>query len=330
MAYQNITSQRDWAPTSHIDTLRERARILNEIRRFFTHRNVMEVETPALSQCSVTDPFLIPFKTRFVGPAVASGIDLFMQTSPEYAMKRLLAAGSGCIYQISKAFRNEESGRFHNPEFTLLEWYRVGFDDVALMNEIEELIHKVLGIEQCERKTYQEAFYDYVGVDPLEATESQLTEALKTLGMESLIAGGLSRDDMLQLLFSEYVEPNIGQSYPCFIYNFPSSQAALARINATDSRVAHRFELYFKGIELANGFYELTDSAEQRKRFEKDNQKRLQLGFEEQLIDERFMSALDMGLPECSGVALGIDRLVMLALGVETIQEAIAFPIQIA
>lgn len=330
MAFKSSTSQREWAPTSRMDTLRERARVLNEIRRFFTCRNVMEVETPALSQYSVTDPFLIPFKTRFVGPTAANGVDLFLQTSPEYAMKRLLAAGSGCIYQISKAFRNEEAGRFHNPEFTLLEWYRVGFDDVALMNEIEELICKVLDIEQCDRKTYQEAFYDYVGIDPIEATDAQLTEGLRVLGMESLIAGGLSRDDMLQLLFSEHVEPKIGLLHPCFIYNFPASQAALARINETDSRIAHRFELYFKGIELANGFYELTDSAEQRKRFEEDNEKRKLIGYEEQLIDERFMGALDMGVPKCSGVALGIDRLVMLALGVETIQEAIAFPIQIA
>lgn len=316
-----------WRPAATMQTLRERANILAKIRQFFSERNVMEVETQAMSQFTVTDPFLIPFETQFVGPEAAHGQTLFLQTSPEYAMKRLLAAGSGCIYQLAKAFRNEESGRFHNPEFTMLEWYRVGFDDMALMGEIEALMQAVLKVDKCDRLSYQSAFTEYVGLDPLSTTEEELCQQLIKLGMESLIESGLSRDDMLQLLFTEYVETSIGKDRPCFIYDFPASQASLARLSEADPRVAHRFELYFRGIELANGFYELTDSEEQVERFNGDNIKRKELGALEREVDVRFVAALSTGLPDCSGVALGVDRLVMLALDLKTIQEAITFPV---
>lgn len=319
-----------WKPTASIETLKKRAQILACIRRFFEERGVMEVETQALSQYTVTDPFLVPFDCRFVGPDAAGGQTLYLQTSPEYAMKRLLAAGSGCIYQIAKAFRNEEVGRYHNPEFTMLEWYRVGFDDNALMNEIDALMQRTLSVEYCEKRSYQDAFQEFVGLDPLLATYEVLSEKLIALNMQNLLAGNLSRDDMLQLLFSEYVEPKIGQVVPCFIYDFPASQASLARINQVDSRVAHRFELYFRGVELANGFYELTDSEEQLNRFKQDNVKREALGIDTREVDERFIEALVAGLPECSGVALGVDRLIMLALDAESITEVQAFPVHIA
>lgn len=327
MSNNSVAGEESWKPSVSLVNLRKRAKIISEIREFFALRNVMEVDTPALSHYSVTDPFLMPFETQFVGPDAVNGKSLFLQTSPEYAMKRLLAAGSGCIYQLAKAFRNEEYGRYHNPEFTMLEWYRVGFDDVALMNEIEDLLKRILPVTCCERKSYQDAFLEFVGLDPLTAKDAELSQALIKLGMENLLTDEISRDDMLQLLFSEYVEKSIGQQVPCFIYNFPASQASLAKLVAEDPRVAHRFELYFKGVELANGFYELTDAKEQCTRFDADNQKRKRLNIEQRAVDLRFISALSSGLPECAGVALGVDRLLMLALDAKHIDEVIAFPV---
>ncbi|MDC5852500.1 elongation factor P--(R)-beta-lysine ligase [Vibrio europaeus] len=319
-----------WQPTASIEQLRQRANVLAQIRRFFAERNVLEVDTPAMSHATVTDIHLHTFQTEFIGPGYADGSKLYLMTSPEFHMKRLLAAGSGCIYQINKAFRNEENGRFHNPEFTMLEWYRVGFDHHKLMDEMDALLQVVLECGHAERMTYQQAFIDVLGVCPLEGTMAELKLAAEKLGLSDIAEPEEDRDTLLQLLFSIGVEGKIGQTAPAFVYDFPASQAALAKINKQDSRVADRFEVYFKGIELANGFHELDDPQEQLKRFEQDNVKRIEMGLSPQPIDHHLIAALKSGLPECAGVALGVDRLIMLAIGCDHIDQVTAFPFPIA
>ncbi len=315
-----------WMPSASINQLQQRARLLQDIRQFFAERKVLEVDTPAMSQATVTDIHLQTFQTQFVGPDYAAGHTLYLMTSPEFHMKRLLAAGSGCIYQIGKAFRNEENGRYHNPEFTLLEWYRVGFDHHDLMDEMDALLQKILATKTAERITYQHAFQRVLKVCPLEASLAELKQAAALLGLSDIAEPEQDRDTLLQLLFSIGIEPHIGQEVPVFVYDFPASQAALAKVNRHDPRVADRFEVYFKGIELANGFHELDDAAEQRRRFEQDNRQRLAMGLAAQPIDEHLLAALVAGLPACAGVALGIDRLIMLALGEDHIDRVTAFP----
>ncbi|MGL6315283.1 elongation factor P--(R)-beta-lysine ligase [Vibrio sp. WXL103] len=320
-----MSNPQAWQPSASITQLKQRARIIAQIRDFFAQREVMEVDTPAMSHATVTDIHLHTFNTEFVGPDYANGQTLYLMTSPEFHMKRLLAAGSGCIYQINKAFRNEENGRHHNPEFTMLEWYRVGFDHHALMNEMDELLQQVLRSAPAERMTYQQAFLSVLGVCPLEASMDELKQVAVTLGLGDIALPEQDRDTLLQLLFSVGVEVKIGQNAPAFVYDFPASQAALAKINPADPRVADRFEVYFKGIELANGFHELDNPQEQLARFEQDNQKRLEMGLKPQPIDHHLIAALEAGLPNCAGVALGIDRLIMLALGCDHIDEVTAF-----
>ncbi|EKQ5902113.1 elongation factor P--(R)-beta-lysine ligase [Vibrio parahaemolyticus] len=322
--------QTNWQPTASIEQLRQRATLIASIRQFFSERQVMEVDTPAMSHATVTDIHLHTFQTEFVGPGYADGSKLFFMTSPEFHMKRLLAAGSGCIYQINKAFRNEENGRYHNPEFTMLEWYRVGFDHHQLMDEMDDLLQKVLKCGAAERMTYQQAFIQVLGVCPLEGSMDDLKVVAGQLGLSDIAEPENDRDTLLQLLFSVGVENKIGQHVPAFVYDFPASQAALAKINPEDHRVADRFEVYFKGIELANGFHELDNPKEQLARFEQDNAKRIEMGLKPQPIDYHLISALEAGLPDCAGVALGIDRLIMLALGCDHIDQVTAFPFPIA
>ncbi|MGL9733955.1 MAG: elongation factor P--(R)-beta-lysine ligase [Symbiopectobacterium sp.] len=316
-----------WQPTATIENLLKRAAIISEIRRFFSDRGVLEVETPTMSQATVTDVHIVPFQTRFVGPGVSEGMRLYLITSPEYHMKRLLAAGSGPVFQLCRSFRNEESGRHHNPEFTMLEWYRPHYDMYCLMDEVDDLLQQVLECESAERLSYQQAFQRHLDVDPFSADKAQLREAADKLGMGDLASREEDFDTLLQLLFTFSVEPHIGHDKPTFVYHFPASQAALAEISSEEHRVAERFEAYFKGIELANGFRELTDSDEQRQRFEQDNRKRAANGLSQQPIDEYLLAALKQGMPACSGVALGVDRLIMLALKAETIGEVMAFTV---
>ncbi len=311
-----------WPPSASLVALRQRAALLARIRQFFAERAVLEVETPLMSHYSVTDPHLQPFVSHYQGPGGAR--TLYLQTSPEYHMKRLLAAGSGAIYQLFRACRNEEHGRNHNTEFTLLEWYRPGFDDSALIDEVDALLQATLGCQPAERLSYQQAFSHHTGLCPLDASLAEL-RAIAPPHCAELAASEEDRDTLLQLLFAECVESQIGRERPCAISRFPASQAALAQMCADDSRVAARFEFYFKGIELANGFYELTDAAEQRARFAADNHKRAALGREQRAADEWLLAALAHGLPACAGVALGVDRLLMLVLGAQRIDEVIAF-----
>ncbi|HDL8465084.1 TPA: elongation factor P--(R)-beta-lysine ligase [Yersinia enterocolitica] len=316
-----------WQPSAPIANLLKRAAIMAEIRRFFADRGVLEVETPTMSQATVTDIHLVPFQTRFVGPGAADGLTLYMMTSPEYHMKRLLAAGSGSIYQLGRSFRNEEAGRHHNPEFTMLEWYRPHYDMYRLMDEVEDLLQQILDCDSSERLSYQQAFLRHLDIDPLSADKAQLREAAAKLDLSNIADTEEDRDTLLQLLFTVGVEPHIGRDKPAFVYHFPASQASLAVISTEDHRVAERFEVYFKGIELANGFHELTDGDEQLKRFEQDNRSREKRGLLQHPIDMNLIDALKHGLPDCSGVALGVDRLVMLALGAEKLSDVIAFPV---
>jgi lysyl-tRNA synthetase class 2 len=315
----------NWQPSASIAVLKQRALILQKIRQFFAVRDVLEVDTPALSHVAVTDEHLHSFSTQFNHPFSTQASTLYLQTSPEFAMKRLLCAGSGPIYQICKSFRNEEVGRFHNPEFTMLEWYRPGFNHLQLMAEIDELIHIVLGCDKAERVTYQNIFRQYLGCCPLTATLTDIKTLASRYGYDNLAANENNKDTLLMLLFSQHVEPKIGQERPCFVMDFPASQAALAKINPTNPLVAERFELYFKGIELANGFHELTNGPEQLRRFEQDNAQRKNMGLDIMPIDKNFIAAINFGLPACAGVALGIDRLLMLALRCSEIDQVIAF-----
>ncbi|EPU3935232.1 elongation factor P--(R)-beta-lysine ligase [Morganella morganii] len=316
-----------WQPTAPIANLLKRAKIINEIRHFFADRGVLEVETPTMSQATVTDVHLRAFETQFTGPGAAQGITLYLMTSPEYHMKRLLAAGSGPIYQMGRSYRNEEAGRYHNPEFTMLEWYRPHYDMYRLINEVDDLLQQTLECESAESLSYQQAFLRYLDIDPLTAEKDKLRDVAAKLDVSNIADTEEDRDTILQLLFMVGVEPHIGLEKPTFIYHFPASQASLAEISSEDHRVAERFEVYYKGVELANGFRELTDAAEQRQRFERDNRKRASMGLPEQPIDENLLAALEHGFPECAGVALGIDRLIMLALGAERISDVIAFPV---
>ncbi|MDQ2993517.1 MAG: elongation factor P--(R)-beta-lysine ligase [Pseudomonadota bacterium] len=303
----------DWQPTATINALKQRAEIIKTIRDFFYERGVLEVETPLLCYSSTIEPHLHSFHIPGTG---------YLQTSPEFAMKRLLAANSGPIYQLGKAFRAEESGRNHNREFTLLEWYRPGFDHHQLMDEIDALIITILKCEKADRKTYQSIFLELLNIDPLTASIAALQDAAAHINAPVL---GDDRDAWLQLLMSHAIEPNIGQERPIFIYDFPASQAALAKINPQQPQVADRFELYFHGLELVNGYHELTDAAEQHRRFIADNATRRNNQLPELPIDMRLLTALAQPFPECAGVALGVDRVIMLALAATHIEDVISF-----
>jgi lysyl-tRNA synthetase class 2 len=256
----------------------------------------------------------------------------YLCPSPEYAMKRLLSDGSGDIYQVCKVFRDAERGRWHNPEFTMLEWYRVGFDDEALMDEVELLVGQLLApvrqLQTAERLTYAAALERHAGVDAFSSSESELRAAAMGFGVECETK--LDRDATLDLLMGLIVGPRLGREKPCFIVDYPASQAALARLRASDPRVSARFELYLDGLELANGFHELVQPGEQRGRFAHDLKLRRARGQVEVPLDENLLAALENGMPDCAGVALGFDRLVAIALGVDRLSDAISFDIDSA
>ena len=311
----------DWQSSATLNTLKARASLLQQIRQFFAERAVMEVETPALSLGTVTDvhlaSFLVPGVTDF-------GDSGYLQTSPEYAMKRLLASGSGPIYQICKAFRREETSRQHNPEFTMLEWYRPGFTLSELMDEVGNLLQQVLNCGEIPRYTYRELFQQYLRIDPHDIDPQRLRDVV--LSNINVDVAGLNDTDCLQLLMSQCIEPGLPAA--CFVHGYPVAQAALARIEEDEQgvAVAQRFELYCGGMELANGYQELTDAGEQQRRFATDQARRQELGLPPIAADQRLLAALDHGLPDCSGVALGVDRLLMVKLELHAIEEVISFP----
>lgn len=316
----------DWRPTASLENIKLRARVLAEIRAFFSARDVIEVETPLLSLAGSTDPYLESFTSHYQGPLFPAGQTVYLQTSPEFAMKRLLAAGSGAIYQICKAFRNGEAGGQHNPEFTMLEWYRPGFDHHVLMDEVETLIDAVLKVGPARRITYRELFLEYVELDPFELSAADARVCLQARDVNPPELADAAIDDWLALIMTHLIEPELGPG-PVFVYDFPASQAMLARVAPTEPPVAQRFELYINGMELANGFYELSDAAEQRRRFQADLKQRQQLGLDAVMMNQALIDALESGLPDCAGVALGLDRLLMLAAGAEEISGVLVFSV---
>ena len=311
-----------WRPTASRAVLERRAQMLARTRQFFASRGVLEVDTPMVVNAPVTDVHIHSAQVRFPD----SSRQFFLHTSPEYAMKRLLAAGSGDIYQICHVARALERGRLHNAEFTLIEWYRLGFSLEQLMHEVAALSQTLLGEIQAPAAqflSYRDAFLQELALDPFEADLAQLQQAAAAFGFNSA-----DRDELLDFLMAIKVGPKLGAETLTFIHRYPKSQAALARLDAENPRCALRFELYYKGVELANGFKELASSAEQRTRFEEDGMRRRERGLTEVTMDEYLLAALEAGLPDCAGVALGFDRLTMLATGSQHIDDVLTFPIE--
>ncbi len=323
-----VREAQNWRPTATAEVLKKRAELYGSVRSFFAAREVLEVETPILSRHATVDRHIESFAAS--SPQAARGIAAgFLHTSPEFAMKRLLAAGSGAIYQIARVFRYEEQGRHHNPEFTLLEWYRPGFDHHRLMDEVALLIAHCGGPSSCERLSYRAAFERHGGFDPHVISASELRQRLRVAGHgepQDLTADELGdRDFWLDLWMSLQVGPRLGAEQPCFIYDFPASQAALARVRPGTPPLAERFELFWDGLELANGFHELTDAGEQQRRFQADQAWRSEHERAVPPYDRHLIEALRAGLPPCAGVALGLDRLLMRLLGLDTVAATLAF-----
>jgi lysyl-tRNA synthetase class 2 len=307
----------DWRPTATLQVVRERARVYRQIRTFLNTRGCLEVDTPVLMPTTNTDVQ--------VGSLELSCCErrLFLQTSPEYAMKRLLAAGSGSIFQIGHAFRQDERGQRHNPEFSLLEWYREGYDYQQLMDEMELLI-TTLSLRHCDfsRITYRQLFAQSLDlkIDDISLDDLRGECVRRIPGCDSQ---ALDFDQCLDLLLALVIAPDM-RGYQ-FVYDYPRSQAALARISGSDPDIAERFELFYNGVELANGFSELTDAEQQAARFEADNRLRAQQGLPQYDIDECLLAALEHGLEDCAGVALGLDRLLMVLLDLDSIDQVLTF-----
>ena len=308
----------DWRPSASLEVLKARAELYGSVRAFFRERGVWEVDTPVLSAHATVDRHIESFEVAAGG---------WLQTSPEFAMKRLLCAGSGPIFQIAPVFRREEQGRHHNPEFRLLEWYRPGWDHHQLMSEVESLIRTLIcGDDRpFERLSYRQAFEREAGVDPFAINDSELAAAVRAQGIECPEGMVPERDTWLDLLMAHCVGPGLGRQQPEFVYDFPASQAALSRIRPGDPPVAERFELFWQGVELANGFHELGDAEEQQQRFEADLEFRRSAGQSMPPFDRYLIEALSQGLPDCAGVALGLDRLLMLKQKLPTLTSTLAF-----
>lgn len=316
-----------WRPSASLETLRTRARLNRLIRDFFEQRGVLEVETPILSAHANVDRHIESFSTAFDGPAHAGPRQRWLRTSPEFAMKRLLAAGYGDCYELGRVFRNGEAGTRHNPEFTLLEWYRVGFTLDALMSEVADLIQTALGMvgQTCSvrRITYAELFQQGLGIDPHRASTEQLITAAGDLKIDP---NGLTRDDWLDLLITHRLQPQFQPNELLLLHDYPATQAALAQLRVVDGiEVAERFEAYLGPLELANGYHELLDADEQARRFRAEQQARAEAGRAVPPFDVYLVDALRAGMPACSGVALGVDRLLGRLTGQPTIGASIAF-----
>ncbi len=316
----------DWRPTASWPALRKRAELLSAVRTFFARHDFLEVETPLLSADTVVDRHLDPFGVSVSGGA-GSDRTMWLQTSPEFAMKRLLAAGAQRIYQITRAFRQHEQGTRHNPEFTIVEWYRRGDGMAEGMQLLSDLCQALLATPPAVPITYCAAFEKYIGIDPYTASTAEVIAAVKQHGIDapaSLSAD--DRDSWLDLLLVSMIEPQLGRGAPAILHDYPPSQAALAVVRDEDPPVAERFELYVEGIELANGYHELLDPTVLEERAEANNAARVADGKEPLPATSRLISAMQAGMPAATGVALGFDRIVMLALGAKSIDQVIAFP----
>jgi lysyl-tRNA synthetase class 2 len=326
--------QADWRPVTTLRILKLRAELLARVRAYFSDNAVLEVDTPVLSAAAATDPALHSFTTDYHGPGVPAQRVCYLHTSPEFPMKRLLAAGSGSIYQICKVFRDAESGRLHNPEFTLLEWYRTGLDHLDLMDDVERLLTVVLDgiapIAGVQHWTYRDLFREFAAVDPFRVSARELAVLLES--RFGLATAGMPADQLdawLDLTMTHVIQPRLGRGL-VFVRDYPASQAALARLRPGSPPVAARFEVYLDGVELANGFHELADAAEQRRRFMAENRRRTQAGDRPLPVDEYLLAALAAGFPDCAGVALGLDRLLMIAAGADSLREVMSFPFDVA
>jgi lysyl-tRNA synthetase class 2 len=312
------------------NALELRASLYTLIRAFFAERGVIEVETPVMSAAANTDPNIESFSTHFSGHVDAGVPERWLRTSSEFAQKRLLASGIGDCYELGRVFRNGEAGRRHNPEFTMLEWYRVGWDHRRLIDETIGLVQAALALSgiaaEVHTTTYRDLFLGAVGLDPLTADDQELRSALHGVRVSD---EGLGRDDWLDLLLTHRIQPAFPAGRINVVYDYPASQCALAKIRADDPPVAERFELYVGQHELANGYHELTEGSEQRARFERDNARRRARGLVELPLDENLLNAVEM-LPDCAGVALGIERLLMAMTGSEDIRDLLAFPFGVA
>ncbi len=307
-----------WQPSATLDMLRARASLYQHIRSFFSDRDVLEVDVPVLASSAVTDPHIDSITAR-CGEA-----DVYLQTSPEFFMKRMLCAGSGPIYSLGKAFRNGEVGRKHNPEFTMLEWYRPGLDDQQLMDEVQALMLSVLEISQIQRLSYQQVFEKHLHIDPHTASLAQLRQLAKQYA--DIDWDDNCRDTWLDILMTHVIEPKLGEGL-VFIYDYPATQCALARVmpNEAGQPVAKRFEAYINSIELVNGYWELTDAAEQKRRFKADFERRRELHLPVYPQDQKLLDALGEGMPDTAGVALGVDRLLMIQQKVHRLDDVLAF-----
>jgi len=321
-------AQVDWQPAADLAGLRARAAQLALVREFFTERKVLEVETPLLAAHTVSDPHMNAVSVELgesglTGQHAKQSDRRWLQTSPEYAMKRLLAAGSGDIYQVCKSFRGGEQGRHHNLEFTLLEWYRLNFDQFDLMKETASLLCLLFKINTSDMKSYAELFEAHYGCDPHTASASALHALAGRHGIE---CDKYDANGMLDVLFSHHLQPQLQNL--TFVYDYPESQSALARVEVDSKgrRVARRFECFYRGIELGNGYHELLDAHELQRRHAFDNQVRFDLGRPEIESDAKFMGAMQHGLPNCAGIAIGLDRVLMLAEGKGSIAEVMSFP----
>lgn len=316
-----------WHPSASIENLRLRAEMLKQIRNFFDECDVLEVQTPVLGKAGSTDVYLNSMQSHCAGGGVNEPLDLYLQTSPEFHMKRLLAAGSGPIWQLATSFRNGEYSERHNPEFAMLEWYQPGYDLNDLMAEVQALISEVLEVDSFSCQSYRSLFRENLAVDPFSSELSHLRELAHD--KTGITADALDRDGCCDLLMSTCIEPLLGIDEITFVTDYPASQAALAKVKNDDEGdlVAARFECYYQGIELANGYHELTDAQEQAKRFAQDNEQRQRLGLAQVAVDQNLLNALAAGMPECAGVALGFDRLLMLKAGAERLSQVVSFSI---
>ncbi len=316
----------DWRPSASFDALRLRARLNATVRDFFARRGVAEVETPVMSRAGNTEPNIASFALEFSGRTEGAPRTRWLRTSPEHPLKRLLAAGFGDCYELGRVFRDGEAGGRHNPEFTMLEWYRVGIDHVRLADEAVELVRAALALvgreAALEHATYRELYLRRLGIDPMTASDEALRAALGDVAIEP---SGLVRDDWLDLLMTHRIQPALAVDGILVVRDYPATQCALARIRPGDPPVAERFELYLGPLELANGYHELADADEQRARFERDLAVRRGRGAAAPPIDARLLDARAHGLPGCAGVALGVDRLLMAMLGTGAIADVLAF-----
>lgn len=304
--------------------LQARVQLYEQIRAYFTGQRVTEVFTPHLSYAANPDPAIESFK---VDSCRAEDRPMFLQTSPEFFMKRLLVQGSGSIFQICSAFRQGESGRLHNPEFAMLEWYRVGFDYFQLMDDVIGLVSAVSGNKPEYRMVRYAKLFEPYGLNPHTDSDEKIEATALQQGIDVQSAVKLGRDDWLDLFMTHVIEPGFDPAQMLFVHDFPASQASLAQVETTagGARIAQRFELYWHGMELANGFTELRDADEQLHRFEEQNRIRKRLDLKSLPLDQKFLTALKQGLPECSGVALGLDRLLMIITGSKRISEVLCF-----